>query len=106
MYTESENMQTSLQTKGQQLQDPAIRPHRGIPWKTHMHPLTSILIVLAAAMLWVAITSSMLALLGRAERRSGLRDPRKSAVGPKRRDGSMGPRKRKGLPRVCLTPDL
>jgi len=60
-----------------------------------MHPLISILIVLAAAMLWLAITSSMLALLGRAERRCGLRDPRKSAVGPKRRHGSMSPRKGK-----------
>lgn len=60
-----------------------------------MEPLTSIFIVLAAAVLWVIVTSGSLALLGRAERRSGAREPRKSADGPKRRHGSIRPGKRK-----------
>lgn len=43
-----------------------------------MHPLTLIIIVLAAAVLWIAVTGSLLAHLAHSERREGLREPRKS----------------------------
>jgi hypothetical protein len=71
---------------------------------------TSIFIVLAAAILWVAITSGMLALLGRAERRSGIRSPRQRAARkPSHPHGSTSPRRRRvrrGRPprRVALRP--
>lgn len=58
-----------------------------------MNTLILIYIVFAAAILWMAITLSMLALLGRAERRAGIREPHKRAIGPKRRHGSMNPRR-------------
>jgi hypothetical protein len=43
-----------------------------------MHPLTLIIIVLAAAVLWIALTGSLLARLAHSERLEGLREPRKS----------------------------
>lgn len=91
---ESEIMQTSLQTKGHLLPVPANFPVTELSlWKTHMDTLTSIFIVLATAVLWVVITSSMLALLGRAERRAGIREPRKKATGLRRRHVTGKPRK-------------
>ena len=62
-----------------------------------MHPLTLILIVLAAAVLWIAVTGSLLAHLARSERREGLREPRKSrsADGPGRGHGTRTTRRLK-----------
>jgi hypothetical protein len=53
--------------------------HTELLWRTHMHPLTLVCIVLLAAVLWTAFICGMLARLARSERRAGLRDPRKSA---------------------------
>lgn len=59
--------------------------HTELPWRTHMHPLTLICIVLLAAALWAAFVCGMLARLARSERREGLRAPRKSADASVRR---------------------
>jgi hypothetical protein len=58
-----------------------------------MHPLTLICIVLAAAVLWIAFTWSLLAHLARSERREGVRAPRKSADSPGRWHGTRTPRR-------------
>lgn len=53
-----------------------------------MDPLILICIVLAVAILWLVIVWGMLTLLGRAERRSGVRAPRQSAVDLRRKHGT------------------
>jgi hypothetical protein len=58
-----------------------------------MHPLTLICIVLAAAVLWIAFTWSLLAHLARSERREGVRVPRKCADSPGRWHGTRTPRR-------------
>jgi hypothetical protein len=60
-----------------------------------MHPLTLIIIVLAAAVLWIAVTGSLLAHLAHSERREGLREPRKKAEGLGRGHGTRTTRRLK-----------
>ena len=59
-----------------------------------MHPLTLICMVLAAAVMWIAFTWSLLAHLARSERREGVRAPRKSADGNGRWHGTRTTRTR------------
>ena len=70
-----------------------LRPTPRYPVEDHMHPLTLICIVLAAAVLWIAFTWTLLAHLARTERRQGVRAPRKSADGTGRWHGTRTTRR-------------
>ena len=60
-----------------------------------MNPLTLIIIVLVAAVLWITVTGGMIAHLAHSERREALREPRMSVGGLGRGHGTRTTRKPK-----------